>query len=134
VDVCDFTAEPRIIPRATPAPTAQVRKPDLVKINPTFGPYDSALVKAIQKRWESLLLGKELQFGGQMGQVVVTFKLHPDGTISDVAVTKSEVNSDLTQLSVSAVKDASPFGPWSDEMRQKIKGNFRELTFKFEYK
>jgi TonB family protein len=103
-----------------------------VVTNSPFGTYDSALLKAIQNRWEALLRGKGFQVGEQ-GKVVVTFKLQPDGTISDVAVAKTEVNSDLTQLSVSAVKDASPFGAWSDEMRRKIESDFRELTFTFHY-
>jgi outer membrane biosynthesis protein TonB len=98
-----------------------------------FGPYDSALVKAIQHRWDALLRGKDLQFGEQVGKVVASLKLHADGTISDVRVATSDVNPDLTKLSVSAVKDSSPFGPWPYEMRQKIGEDFRELTFTFRY-
>lgn len=99
--------------------------------NSPFGQYDSAVVKAIQNKWEALL--KDVQFGKDVGNVIITFRLHQDGTISDVAIAKTEVNSDLTQLSVSAVKDASPFGAWPDEMRRKIESDFRELTFTFHY-
>jgi outer membrane biosynthesis protein TonB len=67
--------------------------------NSPFGSYDSALVKAIQNKWEALL--KTVRFGKDVGKVVVRFKLHADGNISDVAVAKSEVNSNLTQLSQS---------------------------------
>jgi TonB family protein len=110
---------------AVPAPT-----PELVQTNAVLGPYDSAIVNAIYERWLALA---RAHFGEQSGRVVVKFKLHGDGSVSDVRVASSNVNAELTQLPVSAVKDISPFRPWPDEMRQKVEGNFRELTFTFPY-
>jgi TonB family protein len=124
-DVREEITQPKVIPAAVPAP-----RPNLGQTNAVFAPYDSALVKAIQQRWDALVRN---HFGEQLGQVVVKFKLHADGSISDVAVASGNGNAELTQLSVSAVKDASPFGPWPDEIRQKVEGDFRELTFKFGY-
>jgi TonB family protein len=129
--VREETAQLKVIPASTPAPAVAAPRPDLAQTNAVFGPYDSALVKAIQHRWDALL--RNYSGEQQLGQAVVKFKLHADGSISDVTVASSNVNAELTQLLVSVVKDASPFAPWPDEMRQKIAGEFRQLTFTFRY-
>jgi outer membrane biosynthesis protein TonB len=123
--------QPKIIPPIAAVPT---RKPAIA--NPpdqVFGDYDSALMKAVQNRWGELLKKSEYRIGEKAGQVVVKFNLHADGTISDLSVAESTLGPDLTKLCQATITEAAPFRPWPAEMKAKVDGDFRELTFKFRY-
>jgi outer membrane biosynthesis protein TonB len=123
--------QPEIIPHIAAIPS---RKPLVAnEPNPVFGNYDSALIKAVQKRWEELLSKPEHPIEEKTGQVVVKFKLHADGSISDIVAVESPLGPQLTELSKAAIAESAPFGPWPDEMKRKVEGDFRELTFTFRY-
>lgn len=100
-----------------------------------FGDYDAALVRAIQNRWEMLLKEREAGFGaGKQGKVTVRFNLHPNGSISNLAVVESTLDSDRTKLSQAAVSESAPFEPWPEKMKRMVGTGSRELTFTFSYK
>jgi outer membrane biosynthesis protein TonB len=124
--------QPKIIPSVSTPPKQPAGKEGLPELS--FDPYDSALIKAVQNRWDELLKKSKHPIGEKAGRVVVKFNLHADGSISDIAVPESTLGPDLTALSQAAIAESAPFGPWPKEMRAKIVGDFRELTFTFDYR
>jgi len=118
----------------TPEPTNSPPRKSAAapKGDPVFVAYDRPLIEAVQNRWFKLL--DEQHFDGSpKGQVTLRFRLHPDGRVSDDVV-ESTIDAALTQLVQKALTDSAPFPPWPDEMRQKVKGDYREVTFKFFYR
>ena len=62
-------------------------------IGSPFGVYDAAIVAAIQNRWYDLL--EERSYASdRTGKVVLVFKLHYDGRITDMTVVKEETTVD----------------------------------------
>ncbi len=97
----------------------------------TFGAYDSALVAAVQNRWDDLLEHRSYS-GDAVGKVKLKFRLHPDGSISELRLVESTVDLTLALLCQSAIRDPAPFGPWPSDMKAEIQDN-REVTFTFYY-
>jgi len=97
-----------------------------------FGDYDWKLISAVQRAWDNLLNSKNFA-GEQTGKVTIRFRLHSDGTISQVAETQSTVDSVLSLLCRMAIEHPAPYEPWPSDMRHKIGENYRELTFTFIY-
>jgi len=97
-----------------------------------FGDYDGRLIYAVQRSWDSLLESRQYA-GEQTGKVTIHFRLHSDGTISQVTETQSSVDSVLTLLCRMAIEHPAPYEPWPTELRHKIAENYRELTFTFFY-
>ena len=80
-------------------------------INSPFAEYDEALIDSLRSHWYAMLqtnLSYDLQ-----GEVVVKFKLPPEGTISDVTILRSTVNATVTSICENAVLASAPFQPWS---------------------
>ena len=101
-----------------------------VKATP-FASYDAAFIAAVQQRWYGLLdshLGTQ-----QSGKVVLEFRLHYDGRISDMTVSDNEVTEILSWLCRNAITDNAPYARWPDDMRRAIGGNHREVRFTFYY-
>jgi hypothetical protein len=97
----------------------------------SFGAYDAAIVAAVQSRWYALL--DERKFAGDnVGRVVLEFRLHQDGRITDVK-TDSEVGELLSSLCRMAILDPSPYPEWPSDMRRKIGATFRDVRFTFYY-
>ena len=71
------------------------------------------------------------------GQVVAAFKLHADGTISDIKVIKSTVGPEYVSACEKAISTSFPYKPWSEEMRNKSQKESgrddRDVTFTFNY-
>src|SRR6185503_15648628 len=61
----------------------------------TFGAYDAALIAAVQQRWYDVLDENENKFAPRPGKVVIEFRLHPDGRVSDVKVAEQDVGDIL---------------------------------------
>jgi TonB family protein len=119
-------------PPQTTNKTNRIVGEDESQRTPPIGKYDGAMMKRIQDRWYDLL--DEFKFNGERkGVVVVGFKLHPDGHVSDLVITKTTVDADLGKTALSAVEGAAPFEPWPQGMREKIKEGYREVTFRFNY-
>jgi len=96
-----------------------------------FSSYDAAFVQAVQQRWYDLL--ESHQFTQQSGKVVLEFRLHYDGRISDMKVDGNEVGEILGWLCQRAILDPSPYAAWPSDMRRSIGTNYREVMFTFYY-
>jgi hypothetical protein len=97
----------------------------------SFGAYDAALVAAIQSRWYSLLDAQRLTRA--TGRVVVSFRLHDDGTITDMVAEDSTVDVLLSALCQRAVIDPAPYAPWPSDMRRQVGESYRDVHFTFFY-
>ncbi|PWU18396.1 MAG: hypothetical protein C5B50_09415 [Verrucomicrobia bacterium] len=106
---------------------------------PLFKTYDKKLVDAILLHWYNLLDEDPRSWQRRSGEVVVEFRLHANGEVSDLGVTHNTSdalideaeNAALTCLK--AVQESAPFAPLPPEMRVLV-GNVRriQITFKYE--
>lgn len=96
-----------------------------------FSSYDAAFVAAVQQRWYDLL--ESHQFTQQAGKVVLEFRLHSDGRISDMKVDGNEVGEILGWLCQRAILDPSPYAKWPSDMLRSIGLNYRDVMFTFYY-
>lgn len=69
------------------------------------------------------------QMGMINGEIVVRFKLHPDGSTSDLLLVEYKGHKALTETSLNAVKASSPFKPLPENFPE----NYLELTWTFIY-
>src|SRR5262249_12320920 len=116
------------------AETQPPRRPTIeidLKATP-FGNYDSTLIKAVQERWYELLEARKTARNDK-GRVVVEFRLKYDGHISDLNITRREVDFVPAWDCQRAVAEAAPFAPWPGEMRRTIAANYRSVRFTFVY-
>lgn len=96
------------------------------------GEYDSAIIRAVTQRWYDLLETQHFAYN-RFGKVAVYFRLHPDGSITEVKITQDGVGEIWSYVCQDAIQDTAPFAPWPDAMRRTIGTNFREITFTFYY-
>jgi len=96
-----------------------------------FGSYDAALVAAVQQRWYDLL--DTTRFAQRSGKVVLEFRLHYNGRITDMKVDGNEVGEMLGLLCQRAVLDPSPFPQWPSDMRRAVEKTYRDVMFTFYY-
>jgi len=97
-----------------------------------FGEYDRAIIVAIQNRWYDLLDMRGFSHG-RAGRVVLSFRLHYDGRITDMQVMESTVDDILSLLCQKAILDPAPYERWPSDMRRMIGENFRDVKFTFYY-
>jgi outer membrane biosynthesis protein TonB len=97
-----------------------------------FGEYDRAIILAIQNRWFDLLDMRGFS-SGRSGKVVLAFRLHYDGRITDMQVMESTVDDILSLLCQKAILDPAPYEKWPSDMRRMIGENFREVKVAFYY-
>jgi hypothetical protein len=102
-----------------------------VKATP-FGQYDSDFVDAVSYRWYSLLDSQKFALD-RTGKVMLRFRLHYDGTITDMTVLQNTVGDLLGYVCQKAINDPAPFKPWPEDMRRLVGANYREITFTFYY-
>jgi hypothetical protein len=99
-----------------------------------FQDYDRDMIKAIMKRWRELKSGvPTIGINHATGKVVVEFRLHADGRISDLKTVSSKVNDSLTYLCEQAVADPGPYPRWPEEMVRKVGAESRIVRFSFDY-
>ena len=98
----------------------------------SFGAYDAAVIAAVQNRWDALLENR-LYARDRFGKVTVRFRLHADGTVTEMAFVENTVDLSLALLCQSAIRDSTPYAPWPSDMRRKIGAEYREVTFTFFY-
>lgn len=97
-----------------------------------FGEYDRAIIVAVQNRWFDLLDMRG--FGHERsGKVVLEFRLHYDGRISQMNVVENTVDEMLSLLCQKAVLDPSPYSKWPGDMRRMIGADYRDVRFTFYY-
>ncbi len=96
-----------------------------------FGAYDAALVDAVEARWYELLYERDYASDSR-GRVVLQFKLHADGRISDMKVAENTAGEVLGLLCQKAIMDPSPYAAWPTDMRR-MAGDVRNIQFTFYY-
>lgn len=101
-------------------------------IGSPMGVYDAQVVAAIQERWFTLLDQRNYA-SDRSGKVVLEFKLHYDGRVTDLKVVQHTVDELLSLLCQKAVLDPAPYARWPAEMRRLVNGDFREVRFTFFY-
>ncbi len=97
-----------------------------------FGAYDAAIVAAVQNRWYYLLFQRDF-VGERTGKVVLEFRLHSDGRVTDMKVNENTVSELLCILCQKAVLDPNPFDKWPSDMRRMVGSDTRDVTFTFYY-
>lgn len=95
-----------------------------------IGDYDWKLVEAIRQRWDTLRGEVNVT---RTGKIIVDFRLHFDGRITDMKVAESSAGEMQSLICQKAILDPAPFPRWPMEMRQEIKGSSREVRFTFYY-
>ena len=94
------------------------------------GDYDRVFVDMVQARWDNLLQEHPATL---VGEVRLEFKMHYDGRITDVKMTRNTVDQFLAQLCKMAILDNVPYPQWSKEMRRELANDTRDVTFTFYY-
>ncbi|HTH48088.1 MAG TPA: hypothetical protein VMB21_11285 [Candidatus Limnocylindria bacterium] len=97
-----------------------------------FGAYSSRLVAAVQARWYYLLEERRFSFD-RAGKVVITFRLHPDGTVSAINTAKSTVDDIHSLLCELSIEQPAPYGVWPRELIQEVGREPILVTFTFNY-
>ncbi len=96
-----------------------------------LGEYDRQFIDAVQQRWDYLC---EQIHTFHEGKVVLEFRLHYDGRVSEMKLNENTTSADLLAVICrQAILDPSPFGKWPIEMRREIGKDFRDVTFTFFY-
>jgi len=102
-----------------------------VKATP-FGAYDAALIEAVQSRWFTLLDQRDYASDSR-GRVVLTFRLHYDGRITDMNTVENSAGEVLGLICEKAVLDPAPYPTWPNDMRLANRGDVRDIQFTFYY-
>lgn len=97
-----------------------------------FGEYDYAFIRAVEQRWYQLLDDNQYLLDRQ-GKVVLQFRLHYDGRITDMEVAGNTVGDVLGLLCQKAILDPAPFPKWPSAMRQAVRSEYRDVRFTFYY-
>jgi hypothetical protein len=95
-----------------------------------LGDYIARMVDAVRARWYKLL---ENQTADVTGKVVLRFRLHPDGRVSDMSTMQNEVTDLLENFCEQAIFEPSPYEPWPREMRLALPKDYDDITFTFYY-
>jgi hypothetical protein len=96
-----------------------------------FGAYDRALIEAISQRWYTLLDQRDYASDSR-GKVVLHFRLHYDGRITDMNMVENTAGEVLGLICQKAVLDPAPFAAWPSDMRRTL-GDIRSIQFTFYY-
>ncbi len=96
-----------------------------------FGEYDQRMLAAVQERWWALLEERTYALE-RTGKVVLKFRLHADGSISQMTTAESTVGETLSFTCEAAVMGASPFGRWPSVLKAQALDP-REITLTFHY-
>ncbi|HUB87936.1 MAG TPA: hypothetical protein VMB22_08600 [Verrucomicrobiae bacterium] len=101
-----------------------------------FGSYDQALIDAVTQQWYDLLDQNGYSFD-RPGQVVITFRLHEDGRVTDVQVLSDTADDKFDGIWAimcqAALEKAAPFGAWPKSYLLTQGANYRDLRFQFNY-
>lgn len=97
-----------------------------------FGTYDALLVEAVSQHWYTLLDRRDYASDAN-GRVVLQFKLHTDGSVTEITVVENTVSSSLMLLCEMAIREPAKYTPWPDEMRKMIGESYRKIQFTFYY-
>jgi TonB family protein len=130
------TRQPTVLP-AGRMPEADNRSQDTATnsdeavTNSIVRQYDAVAIATIEKRWDELLA--PLSSYSSKGTVVLEFRMHADGTVTDLQVVRSRMNRRITSICKKAVLDSAPFAIWPDEMRREFTNDSRKVRFTFNF-
>jgi hypothetical protein len=96
----------------------------------SYGDYDREFIDAVRARWYQLLADRSSE---GPGKVVVSFRMHPDGRITNLKMAQNEMSDLLGLICQQAIYDPAPYRPWPLEMRRDIPEGYRDVTFTFFY-
>lgn len=96
-----------------------------------FGAYDAVLIEAIRLRWYALLEQRDYA-SDTRGKVVLRFRLHHDGRITELEAAENTAGEVLGLICQKAVLDPAPFAAWPSDMRRML-GETRDVQFTFYY-
>jgi hypothetical protein len=96
-----------------------------------FGAYDAAIIRVIQQRWYDIL--DESTILTRSGKVVVEFRIHQDGRVTDLKVVDEDVGELLSLFCRRAISDPAPFAAWPSDMRRMVGRDYRDVRFTFYY-
>ncbi|HIG26462.1 MAG TPA: hypothetical protein EYQ50_01175 [Verrucomicrobiales bacterium] len=97
-----------------------------------FGSYDRAMIEAIRQHWFDLLIERDFTHQ-RTGRVVIEFKLHYTGKITDLDISENKVGPLLGLLCQMAVRNPSPFPKWPKNLTMIHGRNYRNIRFTFHY-
>ncbi len=80
-----------------------------------YGDYTQRMLEAIQSSWWSIIERSRFE-GLSRGNVIVRFRLHRDGTVTDTQVLHSEVTRVMTLACKDAVMAPAPYDIWRADM------------------
>jgi len=80
-----------------------------------YGDYTQRMMEAIQSSWWSIIERSRFE-GVARGHVLVSFRLHRDGTVTDAKVLGSEVTRVMTLACKDAVMAPAPYDIWRADM------------------
>jgi outer membrane biosynthesis protein TonB len=96
-----------------------------------YGDYDWQLVAAIQSSWYQLL--EEAGYAADYrGKVMLRFRLHYDGRITDLNVVDNTAGSMPGWICERAIQKPNPYNKFPTEMRRVV-GDIRNIQFTFFY-
>ena len=95
-----------------------------------YSDYDARFINAVRHAW--------LRYRAKLdwfhpGHVVIDFKLHHTGAITDLAVRNSTARPRQTYYCRQALEGPAPFPEWTPTMRREIGADFRRCQFSFHY-
>ena len=80
-----------------------------------YGDYTQRMMEAIQSSWWSIIERSRFE-GVSRGNVIVRFRLHRDGTVTDARVLSTEVTRVMTLACKDAVMAPAPYDIWRADM------------------
>ena len=67
------------------------------------------------------------------GKVVVEFRMHFDGRVTDVKVNDADVGELYSLFCQKAIQDPAPYPRWPSDMRRQLQADYRDVRFSFFY-
>lgn len=92
--------------------------------------YDKDLIDSVQENWYELLDSLPHPESPK-GRVTIEFRLLSGGSISNIKVAGTTVNTEMTALCKQAILNAAPFSPSPPSMRSQFSKGYREIQFTF---
>ena len=96
-----------------------------------YGDYTQRMMEAIQSSWWSIIERSRFE-GVSRGRVVVRFRLHRDGTVTDTQILGNEVTRVMSLACKDAVMAPAPYDIWRADMVA-MYGESDTVTINFHY-
>lgn len=97
-----------------------------------YGDYTQRMLEAIQSSWWSIIERSQFE-GVQRGRVIVRFRLHRDGTVTDATILSNEVTRVMSLACKDAVMAPAPYDAWRADMVA-LYGESDIVTINFYYR